>query len=33
LSGRIVVRAAEWQRGGTDVQRGRFESVTGDVRF
>ncbi len=33
LSGRIVVRAAGWQRGGTGVQRGRFESVTGDVRF
>jgi len=33
LSGRITVRAAGWQRGGTGVQRGRFESVTGDVRF
>src|SRR5882724_9100248 len=33
LSGRIVVRAAGWQRGGTAVQRGKFESVTGDVRF
>src|SRR2546430_2828907 len=33
LSGTIVVRAAGWQRGGTGVQRGRFESVTGDVRF
>ncbi len=33
LSGRIIVRAAGWQRGGTGVQRGRFESVTGDVRF
>src|SRR3989442_14495625 len=33
LSGRIVVRAAGWQRGGTGGQRGRFESVTGDVRF
>src|SRR5437867_472117 len=33
LSGRIVVRAAGWQRGGTGVQRGKFESVTGDVRF
>ncbi len=33
LSGRIVVRAAGWQRGGTGVQRGRFESVTGNVRF
>jgi len=33
LSGAIVVRAAGWQRGGTGVQRGRFESVTGDVRF
>ncbi len=28
LSGRIG-----WQRGGTGVQRGKFESVTGDVRF
>lgn len=33
LSGPIVVRAAGWQRGGTGVQRGKFESVTGDVRF
>jgi DUF4097 and DUF4098 domain-containing protein YvlB len=33
LSGTIVVRAAGWQRGGTGVQRGTFESVTGDVRF
>ncbi len=33
LSGTIVVRAAGWQRGGTGVQRGRFESVTGDIRF
>jgi Putative adhesin len=33
LSGAIVVRAAGWQRGGTGVQRGKFESVTGDVRF
>src|SRR5207237_5952436 len=33
LSGRIVVRAAGWQRGGTGVQRGHFESVTGDIRF
>src|SRR3989475_5843073 len=33
LSGRIVVRAAGWQRGGTGVQRGRFESVSGDIRF
>src|SRR2546427_4946941 len=33
LSGRIVVRAAGWQRGGTAVQRGKFESVTGDIRF
>ena len=33
LSGTIVVRAAGWQRGGTGVQRGKFESVTGDVRF
>ena len=33
LSGRIVVRAAGWQRGGTGVQRGKFESVTGDIRF
>src|SRR6058998_3607751 len=33
LSGRILVRAAGWQRGGTGVQRGKFESVTGDVRF
>ncbi|HEU5261792.1 MAG TPA: hypothetical protein VFU41_10275 [Gemmatimonadales bacterium] len=33
LSGSIVVRAAGWQRGGTGVQRGRFESVTGDIRF
>src|SRR2546425_4205186 len=33
LSGRIVVRAAGWQRGGTGVQRGRIESVTGGVRF
>lgn len=33
LSGAIVVRAAGWQRGGTGVQRGRFESVTGDIRF
>src|SRR6058998_2221226 len=33
LSGMIVVRAAGWQRGGTGVQRGKFESVTGDIRF
>jgi hypothetical protein len=33
LSGTIVVRAAGWQRGGTGVQRGRFESVTGDIQF
>jgi len=33
LTGRIVVRAAGWQRGGTGVQRGKFESVTGPVRF
>ena len=33
LSGRIIVRAAGWQRGGTGVQRGKFESVTGDIRF
>jgi hypothetical protein len=33
LSGRIVVRAAGWQRGGTGVQRGKFESVTGEIRF
>src|SRR3989454_2256401 len=33
LSGRILVRAAGWQRGGTGVQRGKFESVTGDIRF
>ncbi len=33
LSGHIVVRAAGWQRGGTGVQRGKFESVTGDIRF
>ena len=33
LSGTIVVRAAGWQRGGTGVQRGKFASVTGDVRF
>ena len=33
LSGTIVVRAAGWQRGGSGVQRGHFESVTGDVRF
>ena len=33
LSGTIVVRAAGWQRGGAGVQRGHFESVTGDVRF
>lgn len=33
LSGSIVVRAAGWQRGGTGVQRGKFESVTGDIRF
>jgi hypothetical protein len=33
LSGTITVRAAGWQRGGTGVQRGKFESVTGDVRF
>src|SRR6266480_7999981 len=33
LSGRIVVRAAGWQRGGTGVQRGKFESVTGDISF
>ena len=33
LSGTIVVRAAGWQRGGTGVQRGKFETVTGDVRF
>ena len=30
---RITVRAAGWQRGGTGVQRGRFESVSGDIRF
>src|SRR2546422_4842876 len=33
LRGRIGVRAAAGQRGGTGVQRGRFESVTGDIRF
>jgi len=33
LSGSIVVRAAGWQRGGTGVQRGSFESVTGDIHF
>lgn len=33
LSGTITVRAAGWQRGGTGVQRGKFESVTGAVRF
>jgi DUF4097 and DUF4098 domain-containing protein YvlB len=33
LSGTIVVRAAGWQRGGTGVQRGKFESVTGDIQF
>jgi|SRR5689334_16917312 len=33
LSGTITVRAAGWQRGGTGVQRGKFESVTGPVRF
>jgi DUF4097 and DUF4098 domain-containing protein YvlB len=33
LSGHIVVRAAGWQRGGTGVQRGKFASVTGDIRF
>src|SRR3989442_13633793 len=33
LSGTIVVRAAGWQRGGTGGQRGKFEAVTGDVRF
>ena len=33
LSGAIVVRAAGWQRGGTGVQRGKFESVTGDISF
>src|SRR5437868_3967248 len=33
LSGTIVVRAAGWQRGGTGVQRGRVESVAGDVRI
>jgi hypothetical protein len=33
LSGTIVVRAAGWQRGGTGVQRGKFESVTGDIHF
>jgi hypothetical protein len=33
LSGSIVVRAAGWQRGGTGVQRGRFESVTGTITF
>jgi hypothetical protein len=33
LSGTIDVRAAGWQRGSTGVQRGRFESVTGDIRF
>lgn len=33
LSGSIVVRAAGWQRGGAGVQRGKFESVTGDIRF
>src|SRR5437667_12612921 len=27
------MRAAGRQRGGTVVQRGKFESVTGDVRF
>ncbi|HVH66775.1 MAG TPA: hypothetical protein VM716_02830 [Gemmatimonadales bacterium] len=33
LSGSIVVRAAGWQRGGTGVQRGKFESVTGGIHF
>ena len=33
VSGRITVRAAGWQRGGTGVQRGKFESVTGAVAF
>jgi hypothetical protein len=33
LSGAIVVRAVGWQRGGTGVQRGSFESVTGDIHF
>jgi hypothetical protein len=33
LSGTIVVRAAGWQRGGTGVQRGKFESVSGDIHF
>ncbi|HEX4628703.1 MAG TPA: hypothetical protein VH137_07930, partial [Gemmatimonadales bacterium] len=33
LSGNIVVRAAGWQRGGTGVQRGKFESVTGEIHF
>ncbi|HKW40499.1 MAG TPA: hypothetical protein VJN39_04555 [Gemmatimonadales bacterium] len=33
LSGTIIVRAAGWQRGGTGVQRGKFESVTGEIHF
>src|SRR5207244_12038461 len=33
LSGAMGVRAAGWQRGGTGGQRGKFESVTGDISF
>lgn len=33
LSGPIVVRAAGYQRGAAGIARGRFESVSGDVRF
>src|SRR2546428_11137904 len=33
LSGAIVVRAGGWRRGRPGVQRGKFESVTGDISF
>lgn len=33
LSGPIVVRAAGYQRGAAGIARGRFESVSGDIRF
>ncbi len=33
LSGAILVRAAGYQRGAAGIARGRFESVSGDVRF
>ncbi|MGH9262763.1 MAG: hypothetical protein ACRD08_23165, partial [Acidimicrobiales bacterium] len=33
LSGTILVRAAGFQRGAAGIARGRFESVSGDIRF